>query len=93
MTLPDLLAECAGAVTTHQRATPELETVTLAFPDGRRMILLERTYRDGATVIVDPTEDELAAAKTADLWDLWNSGRGVHLAGVGASGARLFGQE
>jgi hypothetical protein len=61
MTLVDLLAAYAGAATTHRRATPEIEAVALVFPNGRQMILLERTYRDGVAVIVDPTEADLAA--------------------------------
>lgn len=93
MTLVDLLAAYAGAAATHRRATPEIEAVELAFPDGRRVILLERTYRDGVGVIVNPSAEEIATMETADLWDLWNSGRAERLAGIGASGARLFDQE
>jgi hypothetical protein len=91
MTLVDLLAAYAGAATTHRRATPEIEAVALVFPDGRRMILLERTYRGGVGIIRDPTDGELAAMReAADLWELWNSDRKDNVGGLGVTPARLF---
>ena len=91
MTIVDLLVEYARAVTVCRRETPELEAVTLAFPDGRQMILLERTYRAGVTVILDPTEADLAAMReAADLGELWNSDRKDNVGGLGVTPARLF---
>jgi hypothetical protein len=32
--------------------------------------------------ILDPSEDEVDVAQEGDLWKLWNSDRGVPLAGI-----------
>lgn len=90
MTIIDLLTTYAGAAVTHRRDQPELAAVAIALPDGRRLILMERTYRDGVVVITDPTDDELAALQTADLWKLWNSTRTARVTGIGVTAARLF---
>jgi hypothetical protein len=92
MTLIDLLTTYARAVITHRRDDPEMAAVTLTLPDGRRMILLERTYRSGVVAIQNPTEDDLAVLQTeaSDLSRLWNSGRGEWVGGIGATAERLF---
>lgn len=83
MTIVDLLTTYAGAAVTHRRDQPELAAVAIAFPDGRRLILMERTYRDGVVVIADPSDDELTTLQTADLWAMWNSSRPARVAGIG----------
>jgi hypothetical protein len=36
---------------------------------------IERTYREGLCVILDPTPEDLETARSGNLWDLWNSDR------------------
>lgn len=82
MTLADLLEELAGAMVEVRRCQPTMAVLVLGFPDGRRLMLLERTYREGLTAIMDPTEEEMETARGGDLWGLWNSDRGISLGGV-----------
>lgn len=49
---------------------------------GRQLLVIERTYREGVCVILDPTPEEIETARTGYLWDLWNSDRAKGLAGV-----------
>lgn len=49
---------------------------------GRRAIFVERTYRDGVAVIVDPSDGEVATFHAGDLWDIWNSKRAQRLGGI-----------
>lgn len=44
--------------------------------------MIERTYREGVCVILDPTPEEIETARSGNLWDLWNSDRAKRLAGV-----------
>jgi len=92
MTIIDLLTTYAGAVVTHRRDDPEMAAAALAFADGRRMILLERTYRIGVDAIQNPTDDDFTVLETptSDLVLLWNSGRAEWIGGNGASPHRLF---
>ena len=52
----------------------------IQLPNGRRLILLERTYRAPADVdvIVDPTDEELEQARTDRPSALYGSERAVH---------------
>lgn len=43
----------------------------------RRALIVERTYRAGVYVLLDPTDDEIAAARK-DGWSAWNSDRAAH---------------
>src|SRR5918999_1024071 len=59
ITLAGLLAELVGAELSFQR-DDDLELATLAvavltLPGGRQVIAVERTYRDGIRVLLDPT--------------------------------------
>jgi hypothetical protein len=44
----------------------------------QKILLLERTYREGTRVVVDPTDDEIAACRI-DSWRVWNTKRAVFL--------------
>ncbi len=80
--LIELLGELAGLeIELHRHATT-LATALLKRSDGRRLLLLERTYREGVVYILDPSEEEMAIARDGDLWKLWNADRGVRLAGI-----------
>ncbi len=57
------------------RFDPTLAVAVVQLPDDRRVIALERTYRPGAYVILDPTEEEMDVARGGDLWQLWGSER------------------
>ena len=41
-----------------------------------------RTYREGVIYTLDPSEEEIEIAREGDLWKLWNSDRGILLAGI-----------
>lgn len=58
-----------------------LRWVLLRLSDGRQLLLAERSYRDGTKVLVEPTEEELQAARR-DAWAAWNSQRAEHVAGI-----------
>jgi hypothetical protein len=63
-----------------ERSSDELlRWVLLRLSDGRQLLLAERTYRDGTKVLVEPTEEELQAARR-DPWAAWNSERAEHVA-------------
>lgn len=78
-TLVELFTETAGAKLELQREEDLYAMGVLAFSDGRRVIVIERTYRDGIHVILDPTQDELAVARDGDLHQLFSSERGSFL--------------
>ena len=69
------LAELGAAELVLRRTDGTLDAAAVALPDGRRLLAVERTYRDGIRVIFDPTPEELQIAEGGDLWDLWNSER------------------
>ncbi len=80
--LIELLGELAGLEIEIRRHATTLATALLRRPDGPRLLLLERTYREGVVYILDPSEEEMEIAREGDLWKLWNSERGVLLAGI-----------
>ena len=82
-TLADLLSNLAGATVLARRNEGTVAAVALAFPTGRRVILCERTYREGTCAILEPTDAELEVLRTGDLWALWNSDRATPVDGVG----------
>ena len=71
----ELLAELGGATLTLQRGDPTIAAAVIALPAGRQILAIERTYREGLCVILDPTPEELETARTGNLWDLWSSDR------------------
>ncbi len=73
----DLLKELAGAELRLRREGDSclIDAVSLELADGRQILAVQRSYRDGVRVIFDPTPEELAIARDGDLWELWNSDR------------------
>lgn len=82
LTLLDLLAGPGGATLERRWSDPTLAAALLGLSDGSRLIVVERTYREGIKVLRDPTDAECAAADAGRLWDLWNADRAVWLAGA-----------
>jgi hypothetical protein len=87
MSLVAFLTQYCGASLAERRDDDPEDLATLvacliALSDGRRLILIERTYRDGVQFIADPSEAEIAVMRSGDLWDLWNSGRSTGLGGI-----------
>ena len=62
--------------------------VLLRLADGRRLLLAERTYRDGTRLIVEPNEAELQEARR-DPSAAWNSKRSELVAGMDDLRGRL----
>jgi len=42
---------------------------------GRQILIIERVYRNGTEILLDPTPEEVEIARSGDLWKIWNSGR------------------
>jgi len=74
MTLVELLEELGRAETLVQREDSLLVVAVLDFA-GRLVLTIQRTYRDGIGVLLDPTPQEVEIARTGSLWSLWNSER------------------
>ena len=81
-TLVGLLAELGQVHLSFQREDDSLLAVAVFTFQDRQLLTVERTYRDGTYVIVDPTPEEIGIARSGDLWDLWNSGRARLLMGM-----------
>jgi hypothetical protein len=80
MTLVELLAGYAGVTLETRRDDPCLQGALLVFGSGgQRLIVVERTYREGIVALVDPTEEEVAMLRQGDLWKIWNSDRAEDL--------------
>ena len=82
MTLFELLAEVASVELLLRREDAVLAVAVIATSAGRRVLVLERTYRDGIHVLLDPTEEEMETARSGDLWKLWNLDRATYLSSV-----------
>lgn len=85
MTLVEFLTEVAGAELVFRREDEDdmLAVVVLAIPNGRRILALQRTYRDEIHVLLDPTPEEIETAQSGDLWKLWNTERSTYLSSIG----------
>ena len=82
MDMVDFVRLVSTGANVLERSSDELlRWVLLRLSDGRQLLLAERTYRDGTKVLVEPTEEELQAARR-DPWAAWNSERGEHVAGI-----------
>jgi hypothetical protein len=82
MTLFELLAEVASVELILRREDGVLAVAVVATFAGRRVLVLERTYREGIHVLLDPTEEEMETARSGDLWTLWNLDRATYLSSV-----------
>ncbi len=74
----DLLAildELGAVDLVLHRSDATLEVAVVQLPNDHRVLAVERTYRPGVCVLVDPTEEEMDVAREGDLWRLWNSER------------------
>jgi len=84
-TLVGLLAELGQVQISFQRKddedVPALALAVFSFQD-RLLLTVERTYRDGVHVIVDPTPEEIEITRSGDPWKLWNSERSRLLMGM-----------
>jgi len=75
VSLVDLLTQVAGAELAFQREHDLLVVAILALPNGRQVLAIERAYRGGIGVLLDPTPEEVEIARNGELWQLWNSER------------------
>ena len=83
-TLIESLAELGGAELLFRRGD-EAAMVAAAvaqLPGGRTLLAVERTYREGIRIIVDPAPEEIETARSGELWNLWNSTRSKLLYGA-----------
>jgi len=78
----ELLADLGGATLTLRRGDVTIAAAVIALPAGRQILAIERTYREGLCVILDPTPEELETARGGNLWDLWNSDRARDLGSI-----------
>jgi len=69
-----LLEELGRAETLVHREDSLFVVAVLDFA-GRLVLTIQRTYRDGIGVLLDPTPEEVEIARSGDLWRLWNSER------------------
>jgi hypothetical protein len=75
VTLVELLAQLAGAELSFRREADLLGVTVLVLPGGRQVLVIERTYRDGTGILLDPTPEEVEIARSGNLWQIWNSER------------------
>ena len=75
VTLVELLAQLVGAELSFRREADLLGVSALVLPGGRQILIIERVYRDGTGILLDPTPEELEIARGGDLWQIWNSER------------------
>src|SRR5687767_14725818 len=82
ISLVELLTQLAGAELSFRRESENdlLAVTILVLPTGRQFLFVERTYRDGTGVLLDPTPEELEIARCGNLWSLWNEERTRFLA-------------
>lgn len=74
----ELLEEIAGGELRLRRDAEDFGDLIAAcveLRNGRKVLAVERSYRDGIHVIIEPTPEELEIARGGDLWKLWNSER------------------
>lgn len=72
-----------GAAVVEQRASGDdlIDWALVRLGDGRQLLLMERSYRSGLHVMVEPTDEELDAVRR-DAWTAWNSDRSEILGGL-----------
>jgi hypothetical protein len=82
MDLVDFVRLVSTGANVLERSSDELlRWVLVRLSDGRQLLLAERTYREGTKVLVEPTEEELQAARL-DPWTAWNSERAKDVTGI-----------
>lgn len=80
LSLVELLAQLGGAELALRRENALIAVAVLSLPGGRQVLFVERTYRPGIGVVLDPTPEEIEIARSGELWQLWNSERSALLA-------------
>src|SRR5215213_1738597 len=82
ISLVELLTQLAGAELSFRREDESdlLAVAVMVLPTGRQVLFVERTYRDGTGVLLDPTSEEIEIARSGNLWSLWNEERTRRLA-------------
>ena len=82
ISLVELLVQLAGAELSFRREDEDdlLAATVVVLPTRRQVLFVERTYRDGTGVLLDPTPEELEIARSGNLWSLWNDERTKRLA-------------
>ena len=78
----ELLADMGGATLVARGGDCTIAAAVLALPAGRQILAIERTYREGLCVILDPTPEEVETVRSGNLWDLWSSDRAKDLVSV-----------
>lgn len=84
LTFVDLLFRLGASEVQHRRTDADamLAVVVVGLGEGRRVLGIERTYRDGLRILFDPTDQEVEIARSGDLWQLWNSDRVVSVSSL-----------
>ena len=75
VSLVELLTQVSGAELAFQREHDLLVVAVLRLPGGRQVLVIERRYRGGIGVLLDPTPEEVEVARNDNLWQIWNSER------------------
>ena len=81
-TLVELLGELTPIEVELRREDDLVAVAVVMTAEGRRILLVERTYRAGVRFILDPTPEELQQAREGDLWKVWGSERSLLLTGI-----------
>ena len=79
MTIVELLTSLFGVTVIAQRNDATMSAVALRVSDGRRLIMVERTYREGLKVLLQPTDADIELIQGGDLSALWKSDHAVPL--------------
>lgn len=74
------LLDLGAQVVERNTDDPCVQWVLVHLTDGRRVLFVERTYREGSTIIVNPSDEEIAGYRK-DPWTAWNSPRGDDVEG------------
>jgi hypothetical protein len=83
MTIIDLvtLLDRDARVVERNTDDPCIDWVLVDLNDSRRVLFVERTYWEGSTMIVNPSDEEIAGFRR-DPWTAWNSPRGEDVGGL-----------
>lgn len=59
LTLLELLSEIGGVDLSFRRRDACIAVAVITLLGGRQLLAVERTYREGTCVIIEPTQDEV----------------------------------
>ena len=80
--LMELLDEMGGPNVELRRSAGGVSVALVAMTRDLKILIAERTYRDGVCCIVEPTSEEIQSAESGDPWKIWNSERAVPMSSV-----------